>query len=76
MIVNRYTNSSELTPEEINSGQISNAGETLMFLETGGDIILTVLPLVIMIVNAIAVQRNYPYVLIVKYNKWHHQNSN
>ena len=41
----------------------------LSFLETGGNIILPDLPLVIMIENAIAIQRNYPYVLIVKCNK-------
>lgn len=48
----------------------------LSFLETGGNIILPDLPLVIMIANAIAIQRNYPYVLIVKCNKWHNQNDN
>lgn len=38
----------------------------LKFLETGENIILADLPLVIMIAEAIAIQRNYPYVLIVK----------
>lgn len=38
----------------------------LKFLETGENIILADLPLVIMRAEAIAIQRNYPYVLIVK----------
>lgn len=55
--------------EEISFRKISNAKESLRFLETGENIILAVLPLVINIANAITVQRNYPYSLIVKCNK-------
>lgn len=66
MVVNKCPNSRWITLEEINCGQISNAKEILIFLETGGNTILAGLPLVNMITNAIVVQRNYPYVLTVK----------
>lgn len=76
MVVNKHTNSRWTTLEEINFSQISHAKKILTFLETGGNIMLAGLPLVIMLANAIAVQRNYPYVFIVKCNKWHLQVGN
>lgn len=76
MVMNKYTNSWWTTLQEINFSQISNAKKILTFLETGGNIMLAGLPLVIMLANAIAIQRNYPYVFIVKCNKWHLQVGN
>ena len=66
----------EPTLEEMNFTVKLVMQRRLSFLETGGNIILPDLPRVIMIENAIAIQRNYPYVLIVKCNKWHNQNGN
>lgn len=73
MVINKYTHRRTLL-EDTNFGQISNAKKTLGLLETDKNIILAVLPLLIKISNTITVQRNYPYVLIVKCNKSYYQN--
>lgn len=73
MVINKYTNRRTLL-EDTNFGQISNAKKTLRLLETDKNIILAVLPLLFKIANTTTVQRNYPYVLIVKCNKSYYQN--